>query len=227
MTSPDRPFPTQGDLCREQLERRGVPYPLDVQADVALRLSRLSSEARTAFAVACAERLMRRHEGLPKAQQRPFTLGWRPVLDAIWQGLARSDENSMRRVQEALAAFRAGPYDHGDGQDGPPDADEDAAAASLYAAESFVGGEARAAEWAAARAIEPAFEIAGEELEDGRGGIAEEAARELTPLAREAMHPAVQGELGRQVKDLGVLERNGVTGAVLVKLRADGGSTLA
>ncbi len=222
MTPPDRraPIPNLNDLCRVQLERSGVPHPMDVRADVALRLSRLSREARAAFAVACAERLMRRHEALPKGQQRRFTLDWRPVLNAIWQGLERGDEGEMRLVREALAAFRAGPYNHRDGQDGPDDADEDAAAASIYAAECFVGGEERAAEWAAARAIEAAFEIAGEELEDRRGGTGDQDARELTAEAREAMHPVVQGELGRQVRDLGVLERHGMTGEVLRRLQA-------
>ncbi len=226
MTPSDRPFPTQGDLCREQLERRGVPYFVDVQADVALRLSRLSREARAAFAVACAERLMRRHEGLPKGEQRAFTLGWRPVLDAIWQGLERGDEGSLRLVREALAAFRAGPYDHDDGPDGPDDADEDAAAASLHAAECFAGGDDRSAEWAGCRAIDAAFSIASDELQLETDDFVWAPAAELMPLAREAMHWAVQGELGRQVAELGMLERDGVTAAVLEALNAGGGMAL-
>lgn len=222
MPPSDRLNPHPNDPCREQLQRRGVPYFADVQAQVARRLSRLSNDARTAFAAACAERLMQRHEALPKGQQRPFTLGWRPVLNAIWEGLERGDEGSRRRVREALDAFRAGPYNHHDGQDGPDDADKDAAAASLYAAESFVGGEPRAAEWAAVRAIEAAFEIAGAELEDARGGVVAEAERDLLAETREAMHPAVQGELGRQVRDLDGLERDGGMGAVLRALKAGG-----
>ena len=128
----------------------------------------------------------------------------------------------MRLVREALAAFRAGPYDHHDGQDGPDDADEDAAAASLHAAECFVGGDDGSAAWAACRAVDVAFSIASDELQLETDDFVWDPAAELMPLAREAMHPAVQGELERQVAELGMLERDGVTGAVLVALTRAG-----
>ena len=45
---------------------------------------------------------------------------------------------------------------------------------------------------------------------------------DLTSLAQEAMHPAVQEELRRQLADLNELEREGVTADVLRRLRAQG-----
>jgi hypothetical protein len=220
VTPHEKQFPTQGDLCREQLRRRGIPYFGDVQADVARRLSRLSPEARAAFAVACAERVMRRHERLPSREQRPFALGWRPVLDAIWQGLERGDEQSARRVRDALANFHASPYDHDDGPDGLDDADDDAAAASIYAAECFAGGDAQSAKWAAGRGVDLAFSIADDELQLDPNDFVWDPEAEPMPFAKEAMHHAVQEELRRQVADLELLERHGVSAAVLDRLKS-------
>lgn len=219
MTAHEKQFPTQGDLAREQLRRRGFPFFVDVQGEVSRRLTQLPAASCAAFAASCAERGMRWHERLPEQQRRPFTLSWRPVLDAIWNGLASSYEPSMRRVQEALADFHGGPYDHDDGQDGPDDADEDAAAAAIYAAECFAGGDLKSADWAAGRAVDLAFRIANEELQLDPNDFVWDAAGEPMPFAKEAMHPAVQGELRRQLADMELLERHGVTEAVLQRLR--------
>jgi hypothetical protein len=81
-------YPTQGDLAREQIRRRGLLYFGDVQDEVRRRLQQLPDDARRAFAVSCAARLMAQHEQLPASEQRLFTIGWRPILDAIWSGLA-------------------------------------------------------------------------------------------------------------------------------------------
>jgi hypothetical protein len=88
MASDDRRSPTWGDLAREQISRRGLLYFGDVQEEVRSRLQQLPAEAREAFAVACATRLMIEHTRQPSSEQRPFTLGWRRVLDVIWSGLA-------------------------------------------------------------------------------------------------------------------------------------------
>jgi SRSO17 transposase len=42
-----------------------------------------------------------------------------------------------------LHAFYEGPFNHNLGQDGPPDADDDAAACSIYAAQVFCRGDAK------------------------------------------------------------------------------------
>jgi hypothetical protein len=102
-------YPTWGDLAREQLRRRGFLYSGDVQEQVREQLGRLPMRARKTFAVLCAERLMVRHQNLPQAEQRPFTLGWRPALDAIWEGLNTENEDYIRQVEAALDAFYASP----------------------------------------------------------------------------------------------------------------------
>ncbi len=210
-------FPTGGDLAREQVCRRGLPYFADVEADIQSRLERLPVRARIAFALACAERLMRQHQELP--EPRPFTLGWRPLLDTMWLGLEGIAGDAGDRVKEALRAFYASPFDHDLGQDGPDDADDDAAAASIFAAECFASGDARLASAAAARAVESAFLVAGDDLALDSNEFEWDPAAEPMLLAQEAMHPAVQVELKRQLSDLELLEHEGVTVSALRSLK--------
>jgi len=209
LTGYEKQFPTWGDLAREQLRRRGLPYFVDVQAAIQSRLEQLAPEARKAFALACAERAMKRHEGLPKP--RPFTMSWRPVLDVMWLGLTRRSKDAENRVRAALKAFHESPFDHDDGQDGPDDADEDAAAASIYASECFLNGDAQNAGLPASRALDGAFAEADEDLDLDPNDFVCDPAAEPMPLAKEAMHPAVQDELQRQLADLDRLEHDGVT----------------
>ncbi len=211
-------YPTWGDLAREQLRRHGIPYCRDVQDEVRRRLQQLPHVARKAFALNCATRLMTEHERLPPAEQQGFTLGWRPVLDAIRLGLIGDSEAAKQRVGDALQAFYASPYNHNDGQDGPPDADENAAAASIYAAECFRDGDAESAFWASSRAISAASRIAWEDLRLDPNDFVWDPAAEPMPLAKAAMHPAVQEELRQQLADLAELERDGVA-SLLRRLR--------
>lgn len=213
-------FPTHGDLAREQVSRCGLLYFEDVQADIQLRLGRLPVEARRAFALACAERLMRRHEDLPSP--RPFTLGWRPLLDAMWLGLEGVARDADDRVREALRTFHASSFDHDLGQEGPDDANQDAAAASIYAAECFACGDAEFAGLAAERAVDSVFVIASDDLALEPNAFAWDPAAEPMPLAQEAMHPAVQAELERQLSELELLEREGATAGVLRRLKQTG-----
>jgi hypothetical protein len=219
MPSYEKEFPTQGDLAREQLRRRGVPYFVDVAAEVQRRLQQLGPACRAAFAASCAERLLRAHEALPQPHRRPFTLGWRPVLNALWDGLVSGDASARATAREALDRFYASPYNHDEGPEGPPDADEDAAAASIYAAECYLNGDPSSAVWAAGRAVDAAFVAADEDLHLDPNDFIWDPAAEPMPLAREAMHPKVQEELRRQLGDLARLEREGVTAPVVSALR--------
>jgi hypothetical protein len=216
-------YPTQGDLAREQLRRRGVPYFADVQIEVGDRLKKLRKGPRTAFALACADRLLRWHEHLRKTEQNDFSLSWRPVLDEMWPGLATDSEEVQKHVRRALDTFHAGPYDHDDGPDRPDDADEDAAASCIYACQCYLTGDVESACWSASRAVDLAFRLAGEELKLDPNDFEWDPAAAPMPLAREAMHPAVQEELRRQVSDLELLERDGVTPNVLLHLRQSSG----
>ena len=199
-------YPTWGDLASEQVRRHGLPYFGDVRAQIAARLEQLLPSARQAFALSCAERLMRRHQSQPPQEQRPFTLGWRPALDAIREGLIAETGESTRLVSEALDAFHKSPYDHADGPDGPDDADEHAASASIYACECYLSGDPQLAFWASSRAIDAAFSIADDELQLDPNDFVWDPGAEPMPLARQAMHPAVQAELATQLSDLSILE---------------------
>jgi hypothetical protein len=209
---------TKGDSTREELQQRGLPFFLDVQAEVEQRLEQLTPEARKAFALSCAERLMRWHEARSEEERRPFTLGWRPLLDVLWRGLEGVAPDASHQVQDALDRLHSSPYWHSDGQDGPDDADEDTAAASIYAADCYMSGDAQSAAWAAQRAVQATFQIAEQHLQLYPSDVIPDLSTEPTSLAREAMHPVVQRELQKQLSEMDLLESEGVTRPVLEQL---------
>ena len=217
--APNRPL-TQGDIARAEVHGRGLLFFSDVTNDSQRRLYALPAVARKAFAVACAERLLTRHEQLPASEQRPFTLGWRPTIDAIWADLAAPAEGNEQIISAALADFYASSYNHADSPDGPEEADDDAAAACIYAAECFESGAVDPAMWAASRAIDKPFLIGSESLHrNPTDGMPPDAAP-ISDLARDAMHPLVQAELQHQLDDLARLEREPFTADLLQRLRA-------
>ena len=70
-----------------------------------------------------------------------------------------------------------------------------------------MSGDPQSAYWASSRAIDAAFRIANDELKLDPNDFVWDPRAEPMPLAREAMHPAVQAELAKQLSDLSVLER--------------------
>ncbi|MFF7454395.1 hypothetical protein [Kitasatospora sp. NPDC008115] len=124
-----------------------------LSALVAERLKVVSAGERRVFAAGVAERLMRRHEALPEDEQRPFTLSLRPLLDSVWEGVL-GDTTAFSAVNRGVAEYMLGEYCHNDGQDGPDDADESAAAATLYAAHTYLFGCHDFAVWTSGRAVE-------------------------------------------------------------------------
>ena len=160
-------------------------------------------EQRTAFAAAVAERLLRTHEGLPLDRRKPYTLGWRSLLDTVWRGLA-GDHQAFDEVSEALARFYLSPQHHNRGQDGPNDADEDAVAATYHAAECFLHSCTDFAEWAAHRVMEAAVRVA-----DADEAWWARRPADISELGWALAHPAYQGELARQMEDLGLLAERG------------------
>ncbi|MBB1255003.1 hypothetical protein [Streptomyces alkaliterrae] len=122
-------------------------------SDVRERLTAASSGERTVFAAGVAERLMRRHESLPPEQRSPFTLGLRPLLDAVWEA-ALGDTAAFAAVKRGMGEYLLSDYFHNDGQDGPDDADEPAATAVLHATASHLYGCADFAVWAGMRAVD-------------------------------------------------------------------------
>ena len=212
-------FPTWGDLAREQLRRLGVPYFSDVQKQVTERLERLGAVHRRAFALACADRLLTRHERLPEERRKRFTLSWRPVLDQMWAGIENDSEEVRQEVRLVLQPVRASLRAGARETDGDGDADEDAAAACIHAAECYLAGDVQSPHWAANRAFEAAFFLAEEDLQLDPNDFEWDPAAEPMPLVKEIMHPVVQQELRRQLSDLHLLETNGVNAGVILQLR--------
>jgi len=117
---------------------------------VTSRIAAVDEGTAVAFAAVTAERLMRLDP-----QRRPFTASLRPLLDLVWRAAA-GDRAAYKPIAVALGQFYIGEYCHNDGQDGPDDADDDPAAAILYAAECCLHGMRDLAALVASRAIDAA-----------------------------------------------------------------------
>ncbi len=209
---------TEGDAARPRILGRGLLWFADVQDDVRGRLQRISPHSRKAFALVCAERVMRRHERQPPWYQRPFSLSWRPILDVMWEGLATESDDAARAVKVALEAFYGGPYNHDDGQEGPDDADDDAAAGAIYAGECFLSGDPERAFWASDRALDAVYQSVVLLLDS-------EAGHPLSPKGNserfidELSHPMEQAELGWQLSVLTMLEGSAIDQGLVDGLR--------
>ncbi len=105
------------------------------------------------FAASCAEQLFRWYDEQPAAEQREYSRGWRPVLDAVWR-YAAGDDDRFYEVTHALGRYYLSPQCHHEGQDGPDDADQDEVAATYFAANCVVHGLVDFAALAAARVFE-------------------------------------------------------------------------
>ncbi|MGW0332055.1 hypothetical protein ACWD0J_09330 [Streptomyces sp. NPDC003011] len=155
------------------------------------RLEAASSSERAVFAAGVAERLLSWHEALPEDEQAPFTLSMRPLLDSVWEGVL-GDSTAFTAINRAVATYMLSDYCHNDGQDGPDDADEPAAAAVLYAAHAYLYGCTDFAVWASGRAVDAVdqrLEYLAEQEEDD------------LPDPDEALI----GELQRQLRDLDLI----------------------
>ncbi|HEY8599355.1 MAG TPA: hypothetical protein VIL85_13040 [Thermomicrobiales bacterium] len=202
------------------MRQHGLLFFSDVTDDSQRRLHALPAVARKAFAVACAERLLTRHEQLPPPEQRPFTIGWRPTIDAIWADLAAPVAGNAEVIRAALVDFYISHYNHDDGPDVSQDAADGAADASIYAAECFGSGAVEPAKWAASCAIDTAYLIGSASLHLDPTDEMPPNAATLSDLARDAMHPLVQAELQHQLDDLALLEREPFTADLVQHLRA-------
>jgi len=194
---------TAGDVAREELARLHLLDYSVVQEQQRQMLEEMRGGQRTAFAAGVAERLLGAHEALPVERQKPYTLGWRPLLEAIWRSLA-GDDQAFYEISAALAHFYLSPQHHNEGQDGPDDADDDAVAATYYAAECFLHGCTDFAIWAARRGTDAAFYLA-EEDEGWRARRPSDVSEFGWGLA----HPTHQAELARQLEDLHLLADRG------------------
>lgn len=161
----------------------------DLDARVSERLTAVSDGERVLFAVAVAERLMRTHERLPSEDQFGFTLSLRPLLNALWEA-ALGDSTAFVEVKRGLGSFYLSDFCHNEGQDGPDDADDSAAAAVLHAAEAYMHGCADFAIWVSGRAVEAIDQLMYESDDDGNNleqSLADELRRQLRDLDRIAV----------------------------------------
>ncbi|MEV0876610.1 hypothetical protein AB0I85_02100 [Micromonospora echinofusca] len=151
----------------------------------------LAANAGTAvaFAALTAERLMRLDP-----QGLPFTQGLRPLLDLVWRAAA-GDQTAFKPIAVALGGFYMSEYCHNDGQTGPADADDDPAAATLFAAECFLHAEPVFAAHVAGRAID----AADYRVELGSGDYTGDEAIGFDPDA------AIGAEVRQQLADLDAL----------------------
>ncbi|MFD9007054.1 hypothetical protein ACFV0T_40025 [Streptomyces sp. NPDC059582] len=117
------------------------------------RLEAASTSERSVFAAGVAERLMSWHEALPEDERAAFTLSLRPLLNSVWEG-ALGDSTAFTTINRGVADYMLSEYCHNDGQDGPDDADESAAAATLHAAHAYLFGCTDFAVWASSRAVD-------------------------------------------------------------------------
>jgi hypothetical protein len=212
-------YPTWGDLAREQVRRRGYVYFADVRSEILAQLTTMAPERRKLFALVCAERVMRWHERLPATEQRVYSLGWRPVLNQIWKSLSGSDAAAPHLIQAELDAFYRSPYFPSEGTDGPDDAVDDAASASIYATECFITGDAERACWTADLAGAWVFRRAQDELQLDPNDFDWSPDAEPMPFAREIMHPGVQDELRKQLADLEAIQTHELTSEFVLKLK--------
>jgi hypothetical protein len=193
----------------------------ELSASVRERLRSMNDGQQSMFACAVAERLMQRHEALPEEDRRPFTLTLRPLLDACWS-MACGDQTRFSAIKQALGEFYLSDYCHNEGQTGPDDADECAAAAVLLAAHFAMHGCAQFAVWAGLR---------GEEASDNAGWDSD---GELDEDTHE--DELVHVELRRQLQDLDLIDRyadelkyvrNGRDTATIDRLQSEVGAVLA
>lgn len=201
--------PIRSELARAELDSLGMKYFLDVRATLRRMLEGLGQPERTAFAAAVAERLLREDEELPPGEYRGYLATWRPVLDAVWQGLA-GDPAGTRAVARALAGYYLRP-EFGRRHDDPADADDHATMAVCYAAECHLHGCLEFALWAGWRGFDAAtIRAAADQSWPHR------RPPRISGYAWELAHPGVQAELDRQLEDLELLDESGAAGLLQV-----------
>ncbi|GGT30475.1 hypothetical protein [Streptomyces toxytricini] len=162
----------------------------ELSAEVEGRLAAMSSSERGVFAVGTAERLMSWHEALPEEDRAPFTMSLRPLLNAVWEG-SLGDSTAFTAVKRGVAEYMLSEYCHNDGQDGPDDADENAAATTLYAAHAYLFECCDFAVWASRRAVDAVDEHL-EHLAEQEEEVAD-------------LDEATVAELQRQLRDLDLI----------------------
>ncbi|MGH7687512.1 MAG: hypothetical protein ACREN2_11950 [Candidatus Dormibacteria bacterium] len=205
---------TMGELVHPQLSALGVADWQIVEDDIKEHLARTGERQRAAFAAASAEHLWRPDERPPEV--RGLTISPRSVLDQVWETLI-GEGDRRPELQHALWSFN-----EVDVADENSEADEDAVAATVYAAEALIEGKSDSAFVAARRLIDHAFSRAADAL----GPEPPELMRwwalpegTLLRLTEEARHPIVQSALQQLENYLSTAEADPLTPEIALSLR--------
>ncbi|MET7654711.1 hypothetical protein [Streptomyces sp. NPDC005486] len=162
----------------------------ELEAELASRLAHASLDERVVFAVGVAERLMRVQEALPGDEQAEYTLGLRPLLNALWEA-ALGNPAAFGEIKHGMGEYLLSDYCHNDGPDGAGDADEPAAAAVLHTAAAYLFGAGDLATVVSGCAVEAADERST--TVDGHADAPDEV---------------LAAELHRQLQDLALITRH-------------------
>lgn len=180
------------------------------------RINSLPRPGRAAIAVSAAQRLMKEHLVALEDQTSTFTVGWAPYLDLIWRVLSSPSEVLDRDIRDKLDDYYSGPFCHELGEDALDGADEDAAAAAIYAVEAYCQGTAKSATSGTLRLLSAADMKAALVIKNRNLDL-------MSPEAEEIEVEAEDAELKRIEGGLEILEQQGVTPASIKELHRNFG----
>jgi hypothetical protein len=199
--------PIRDDGIRDELDRLGMYYFLDVRATVRSVLGAHDRAERTAFAAAVSQRLISEHEGHPHRREPDPIPTWREALDGVWHALHHGDlDGHLAPVASAVGTFYLSPGYLERRHTDPGDGIDHTMMATLYTAESLLHGCVEFACWAGWRGFDAAAIRAAADRE-----WPQHRPDSTSLLAWELAHPTVQAELGRQLADLELLGIRGWT----------------
>jgi len=175
------------------------------------RIHALPELARAALAVASARRLMNSHLTLPPAERDPFTVALAPDLAMLWDALSVPSPKADAALRKLLKKHSSEPYADQPGRNGWPRGDDHPFAAAMYALQAYCLLDAKFGVGSAMRLIDAASDMAEPVSERlGEDPMSQKAEARRQSFARP--------EVNRVTTAISLLEREGVTGAVLRKL---------
>jgi hypothetical protein len=180
--------------------------------DLLNRVRSLSKDARSAIAVASAQKLMNGYIAQSADNQNPFVTSWGSTLILIWKAIEAPSVNLAAELSKRNKEYMSGPYCHELGSKALPGIDENAAAASFYALNAFLTGNPNDAAAAVSRVIDDADVRADRETEMAGDDLMSESADRRRDDAADA-------EIVRLNAAVGVLERQGVSETTVATIR--------
>jgi len=188
------------------------------EAQLVEKIERLPHQARSAFAAACAERLLPSYSRFWKRTGRGDANTLAATLGRLWDDLSGIPMSDAEVEAEIKTCMELIPQEN----DGPwvmeQAAAEDAASALAYALRCRKNGLANEAAWAARRAYEAVTFFCENVEGNGSGKVRMlDYSQRLSEYARHLANPLVQAELARQQRDLDELLSGAVTVSQLRK----------